>query len=103
VEAGALSFVALLVALVWFWFDSMRARETAERLARDWCRARGWELLDGTVALASLSLVRAGGALRLRRRYEFAHTRGDLTRHVGLIVMAGQRLENFVLPEHSVH
>jgi hypothetical protein len=103
VEAGALIFVCLLAALVWFWYDSMRARETAERLARDWCRARGWELLDGTVALVSLAPTRADGVLRIRRRYEFAHTRGDLTRHVGLIVMAGRQLENFVLPENALH
>lgn len=102
-EARALVFILLLAALAWFWFDSMRARETAERLAAEWCRARGWELLDGTVALVSLSPVRVAGALRIRRRYEFAHTRGDFRRHLGLIVMAGRQLESFVLPENTVH
>jgi hypothetical protein len=103
VDVRALIFVVLLTALVWFWFDSMRARETAERLAHEWCRARGWQLLDGTVALVSLSPTRSSGTFCLRRRYEFAHTRGDLQRHVGLIVMAGRRLENFVLPDATLH
>lgn len=102
-EAGALIFAALLAAAAWFWHDSMRSREAAELLAKDWCQARGWQLLDGTVALVSLSPARCGGALCIRRHYEFAHTRGDSARHFGLIVMAGGKLENLVLPDDTIH
>lgn len=102
-EAGALTFVVLIISLVWFWHDSMRAREAAERLARDWCQGRGWQLLDGTVALVSLSLVRGAGVLRFRRRFEFAYSAGNMERCVGLMVMTGRLLESFVLPESRRH
>ncbi len=58
------------VAIGWLWFDSLRARESAVRAARLACDADGVQLLDATVALASLRLQRGDdGWVALRRIY----------------------------------
>jgi len=99
-----LEFVAALalVALGWMWFDSLRARESAVRAARLACHADGVQLLDDTVALASLGLLRgAGGRMALRRiyRFEFSDT-GD-NRLDGSITMVGSDVQALYLDPHD--
>ena len=46
--------ISLMIALasgVWFWFDSIAARETAVRLGRDLAERCGLQMLDETVAV----------------------------------------------------
>lgn len=90
-----LAFLALLLAVAWYWHDSLGARERANVVAMETCRSTGASLLDGTVAFRGLSAVRVGGgALQLRRTYVFDYTRDGYTRQQGFVVLTGQRVDS---------
>lgn len=92
--------VLLLGALVWFWVDTLRARERAVQLCRDLCRRRHLQLLDETVSLHRLGLGRDhNGRARLRRHYRFEFTRDGSVRDQGTVVMLGALMESIDLPE----
>ena len=62
--------ILLIAAVAWLWLDSLKARETAVRAAREACRAEGLQLLDDTVAISSLWPARdPDGRLRLYAEY----------------------------------
>lgn len=88
-----ISVLALLVALGWLWFDSLKARETALRAARAACAADGYLLLDDTVAIASLKPARNDeGRLQLQRSYDFEYSDTGNNRITGGIVLLGHRV-----------
>ncbi len=85
----------LLAALVWLWFDSMRARERALALGRRACERDGLMFLDETVECVSLRLARdADGRARLRRTYGFEFSDTGNNRRNGSIVMLGGEVES---------
>jgi hypothetical protein len=97
-EAAAL---LALAALALFWADSLRARERALGAGRRACERHGLQLLDETVAFASLGLARDGeGRLRLRRTYTFEFTDTGDNRRGGAIVMLGGELADLQLEPH---
>lgn len=86
-------------AVVWFWLDTLRARERAIFLCRQLCHVRNLQLLDQTVALDRLTAARdAAGRVRLRRRYRFEFTRDGDARDRGTIVMLGAMMESMEMP-----
>ena len=92
--------VVLLAAVAWFVWESLRAREAANRAMRTACEARGWQLLDDTVAQRSLTLVRdEDGRATLRRVFDFAYTGTGFDRRCGHLVMLGTRIESLDLTE----
>ncbi len=98
-----LAVLALVLAAVYLWMDSLRARENAVAAGRAACERYGVQLLDETVAFSRLRLARdAAGRLRLRRTYvfEFSET-GDNRRH-GAIVMLGAQLEDLRLEPYRL-
>jgi hypothetical protein len=99
-EAAA---IVLIIAGIYFWIDSLRARERALAAGRSACQRYGVQLLDETVQFVSLRLARDDeGRLRLRRsyRFEFSET-GDNRRH-GAIVMLGGELQDMQLEPHRL-
>jgi hypothetical protein len=83
--------IALLAALAWLWYDSVHVREIGVRAARAACAADELQLLDDTVAIASLSLARDDeGRLRLRRAYGFDFSNNGNNRRRGSLVMLGE-------------
>jgi hypothetical protein len=90
-----LALLVAMLALAWFWHDSLGARETANVVATETCRSTGATLLDGTVAFRRLQAVRlAGGTLGLRRTYVFDYTRDGATRQQGFVVMTGHSVDS---------
>lgn len=82
------SLLVAVIAGTWFWFDSMQAREAALASSRDACSRAGLQLLDDTVALASLRLVRdQRGKVALRRVYIFEFTDTGDNRRQGSVVV----------------
>jgi hypothetical protein len=80
----------VIAALVWFWFDGLKVRETAITVARAACARRGVQFLDETVALRSLRTARNGqGQLVWRRIYGFEYSLSGVDRHQGTIVLHG--------------
>jgi hypothetical protein len=80
---------------VWFWQNSLGARERANRAAIDACTRMNLQFLDGTVAFARLGVGRSdGGKLRLRRTYVFDYTATSIERRQGFVVLLGLRVES---------
>lgn len=94
----ALFLIICLGLILWFWQDSLRAREKAKDACLRACRSYGVQLLDDTVALDKLWLRRNDiGRLCLERRYTFEFTGNGAQRSGGLIVMLGARVDILAL------
>lgn len=82
-----------LIASVWLWRDSLRAREAAIRACRAACDADGVQFLDDTVAVSSLWPARDDdGRLRLRRVYTFEYSDTGDNRRRGWVTLLGERV-----------
>ncbi|WP_300452664.1 DUF3301 domain-containing protein [Accumulibacter sp.] len=93
-----LSLLALLAG-VWFWLDSFKARDAAIRVASSACDAERLLLLDDTVALGSLRPQRdEQGRLRLRRVYHFEYSDTGDNRRNGYVTLLGNELSMLHLP-----
>ncbi len=85
--------LVVLAALAWLWFDSLKARDAAIRAARITCEAESLQLLDDTVAIASLWLQRnEEGRMVLRRVYAFEFSNTGDNRRRGSIALLGHRI-----------
>ena len=90
----------VLLAAVWFWLDSFKAREAAIRAARAACDAEHLLLRDDTVALGSLRPQRdEQGRLRLRRVYHFEYSDTGDNRRNGYATLLGSELLMLHLPD----
>jgi len=90
---STLSAIIALLAIVWFWLDSLRTREIATGICRAACAQRDVQFLDQTVALRRLGLRWLADGVRLRRVYRFEYSEEGLGRTQGHIVMLGRTLE----------
>jgi hypothetical protein len=91
---GLLTMIVLAAALVWFWQDSLAARESANAAAKEACTRLGLQFLDGTVAFARVELIRVAGWLKLRRTYVFDYTATSIERRQGFVLLTGHRVES---------
>ncbi len=83
---------------IWFWFDSLAAREAACRIGRQTCQRANTQFLDDTVSLKRLRLGRdADGHLCLLRTYQFDYTDTGTQREQGTIAMLGHHFERAVV------
>lgn len=97
-EIALLAAVAGTAAL---WIAGMRARDAAMDAARRACEAEGVQLLDYTVARASLRLGRrGGGTLALRRVYRFEFSDTGNNRLHGSVTLLGSEVEALYLEPH---
>lgn len=89
-----LLLLAIIGAGIWFWLDSMQARERAIAAAVRACKESNVQLLDQTVALASLKPARnAQGHLVWRRIYNFEYSLQGVERRHGRAILRGRMLE----------
>jgi hypothetical protein len=85
--------IVVLALLAWFWLDSLKARDAGMMAARDACASEGFQLLDDTVAIASLRLARNdAGQVRLRRVYDFEFSETGDNRRRGNVVLLGHNV-----------
>ncbi len=97
---STLAALVIVGTALWFWRDSLRARELAVRVARRACDAEGLQFLDDTVALAALRPVLERGRPLLRRVYDFEFSRRGNDRQGGSVCMTGARLDTvYLAPE----
>ena len=97
-DIASLFFLLLLIALGWFWFDSLRALEVARSAGKRACINANVQFLDDTVASIALALVRNMSGQRLLRRtyrFEFSDT-GD-TRLEGRVTLLGDEIESVTM------
>ena len=89
-----LGFLLVVGIGLWFWRDSLGAREQARAASTRACRQSGVQLLDDTVALERLWLRRdRDGRLKLERLYVFEFTDTGQRRQVGSVLLVGWRVE----------
>lgn len=89
------TLLPLLLVLSGFmaWQNALRAREQARSLGRELCASARVQLLDQTVALQRLKLVRVPAlGLRVRRDYVFEFSVYGNDRHRGMLSTVGNRL-----------
>ncbi len=90
----AILAIAALIALVWYWQDSLRSREFALKRCRRLCDEHNVQLLDQSVHVARLRLGKTEGHnLFIRRFYGFEFSIGGADRYNGVAVVAGERME----------
>jgi hypothetical protein len=81
------------------WSSARAAAERAGQVGRDACRAAGVQWLDETVHASGLRLRRGeDGWLGIERSFRFEYSEDGHDRHVGRLVLRGQRLIAFSGP-----
>ncbi len=87
-------FLLLAGGGLWFWLDSLKAREIGVAAAKEACEDEGLQFLDDTVAGRSLRFARdADGRLRLRRVFAFEYSDNGDNRRAGSITLLGHEVE----------
>lgn len=95
-----LIFLMILSAMAFaFWNASRAAAERAETLGRNACSAAGVQWLDHSVHAIGLSVCRhEDGWLGFERTFRFDYSHDGEDRHVGRLVLRGDRLVSFSGP-----
>jgi hypothetical protein len=100
---GLLLAVALLALVVVFWHSSLAARELANRVAQETCAGAQVQMLDGTVAIHRLRIVRSGHQpLAWHRTYVFDYTADGYSRQRGFVVLTGDNVDTVGLGPRAV-
>jgi hypothetical protein len=96
---GTLFCLTLLLIALYAWQNALRARDQARALGHELCARSGVQLLDQSVSLSGLRLVRNDeGNLRLHRSYAFEVSVDGHDRHRGGLQMLDGRLLSWSLP-----
>lgn len=89
-----LLLLILLGLIVWFWQNTLQARELALQTARDTCLSQHLQLLDGSVTLQRLALRRSRqGGMTLQRTFQFAYSEDGQNRQTGFVITLGNHVE----------
>jgi hypothetical protein len=108
-----LLLIILILAGIWYWWDTQQCNEIALFVCKKKCDAAALQLLDATVTRQRSWLRRGpGGAVQICRLYSFEYS-GDQTfgygqRRQGYIVLIGKQVVETNLPHedgdvHSLH
>jgi len=95
---GSLAFLLFLVLLVWFWQASLATRDRAIATAREICKNKSVQFLDGTASLQNIRpyYSRASGP-GFKRTYSFEYSEDGITRQSGCIVMHNMQITTVLL------
>lgn len=95
-----LLILLIVLSLGWaFWSAARAAAERAEELGRDACNAAGVQWLDQTVHASGIRLRRGDdGRLGFERSFRFEYSEAGHDRHIGRLVLRGDRLVAFSGP-----
>lgn len=76
-----------------YWINAQKAKEIALAVATRQCLASEVQMLDGYVALTSLSLRRdESGKIHCQRRFSFEFSSTGYERYQGFVVLLGWRV-----------
>lgn len=102
-ELSDLILLVLLLAIIGSWLKLARGREQATQEARQQCRQHGLQLLDESVGLRGLRLLRQHGQLLLERCYTFEVSIDGNDREPGKLWLIGHTLSGISLPTIQSH
>src|SRR5512146_3083010 len=88
----------LILAGAYAWQNALRARERARMLCFELCAQANVQLLDQTVALQRMRLIRAPHGLQLRRDYRFDFSVDGRDRHRGTLSLVAGEVQTHTLP-----
>jgi hypothetical protein len=95
--------ILLILAGIFLWLDSLKARERAVSAGRTACERYSLQFLDETVAFARLRLARdEEGRLKIARTYTFEFSDTGNNRRHGAIVMLGGELQDLQLEPYPI-
>jgi hypothetical protein len=94
---GPMLLLLLILAGAYAWQNALRARERARELGSDLCMQANVQLLDQTVALQRMRLIRGPRGLRLRRDYRFDFSIDGRDRHRGSLSLVAGELQTHSL------
>lgn len=93
-STAGLPLLVLLAIMIWFWQNTLAAREQALRAAREICLHQQLQLLDGTVVLQRTRLRRSSrGPATLQRTFQFAYSMDGIERNTGFVIVLGNHIE----------
>jgi hypothetical protein len=93
----------VLIALGWFWLNSLRALDVARNAGRLACHSAGVQFLDDTVAGTAIALVRDDAGHRtLRRTYRFEFSDTGNTRLEGQLTLLGSKLDSVTMEPYRL-
>ena len=91
---STLVLLLLIGLMLWFWQDSLRARERARDASLQACQRCHVQLLDDTVALEKIWPRRNSvGRLCLERLYVFEFSDTGAVRRCGSVMMLGSEVQ----------
>ncbi|GAB5499034.1 MAG: DUF3301 domain-containing protein [Pseudohongiellaceae bacterium] len=91
----------LVAALLAFWWHSDRIKSLALQQVNRVCRQQALQLLDQTMVLRGLWVVRSpSGVLVLRRRYQFEFSSTGQARYRGEVILLGQQIISLDMEPH---
>lgn len=88
-----LAIIILFIVSLYYWLDSIRAKENATQHAKDSCKKVLLEFLDDTVLIKKVRLRRNfQGHLSIYREYEFEFSSTGEFRYKGQVQLLGSHL-----------
>lgn len=95
--------IAVLLLLLWYWWDSMQAKEHARQAGRFACEKADLQFLDDTVAKQYTRLKRnPRGHMSLYRKFIFEFTSQGDERYTGFILMEGKNILDLEMDVHKL-
>lgn len=97
-ELTDIVYALLIIIIARFWWQHMKIREHAEKLARLACQRQNVQLLDASVSLKKFSLERDKRKKRFLLRYfKFDFSINGSDRHSAVIAMAGMHQQYLLM------
>jgi hypothetical protein len=91
---NSLLILVAIIAVILFWYESLRVRESVTHMCRQICEKCNLQLLDQTVSLISIRIRRsASGYPFLYRVYQFEVSNNGVDRFSGYVAMSGRLVE----------
>ncbi|MEI7757508.1 MAG: DUF3301 domain-containing protein [Bacteroidota bacterium] len=93
--------LGLLIAIVWFWIDTISKRELAIELGKNLSKQFDLQFLDETVACEKITLKRnEKGQVAILRCYEFMVSSSTNDRIKCNLYLLGKHLHNWHIPPY---
>lgn len=94
--------LGIMIALVWFWLDSVSKREIAIRLGQQLAARCQLQFLDESVACERLAFGRdSDGHLQIERTYHFDVSHQGVERMACQLQLRGKQLIAWHIPPYS--
>ncbi|MCG8379284.1 MAG: DUF3301 domain-containing protein [Proteobacteria bacterium] len=95
---NSILFLIALGITIWFWQDTLRAREVAVSRSRNYCKEMHLQFLDESVALMSLKPGRGlSGNFAFHRYYHFEFSLDGHNRFSGTTYLIGHYVQSIQL------